>query len=79
MKKIPIKAAKEIGQNYNQDQVIIISHNKENGTTCVTTWGKSLRDCEDAAIAGNAYKKSLGFPEEKCKDVPTRIKNKIKK
>lgn len=74
--KVPIKAAKEIGKTYNQNQVVIISSNHDGSVVCVTTWGKSLNDSEQAAIAGNAYKKALGFPDEKCHDVPRRVKNK---
>lgn len=74
MKRIPIKSAKDFGKTYDQDQVIIISYNNKNNLISVVTWGKSLVDCEQAAIAGNSFKKSLGFPPEKCQDVPARIK-----
>jgi len=74
MKRIPIKSAKEFGIKHDQDQVIIISYNNKTNMMSVVTWGKSVDDCLQASIAGNAYKKMLGFPPEKCKDVPVRVK-----
>lgn len=78
MKKLPITAAKQIGKKYKKNQVIIIAYDDTTETTTVTTWGKTVKDSEQAAIAGNAYKKALGFPAEKCNDVPARVKAKAK-
>jgi upstream activation factor subunit UAF30 len=73
-KRIPIIAAKELGTKHKKNQVIIITYDENTETTTVTTWGKTVKDSEAAATAGNAYKKALGFPAEKCKDVPSRVK-----
>lgn len=78
MKKIPIKAAKEVSQKYNQDQVILVTFDKTDGLTHVVTYGKTLKDCEEAAIGGNLIKKLIGFPENLCKTKPRRIINKDK-
>ena len=48
-KRIPIKVAKEIAQNYNYDQVIIIARNIENDTDWVTTYGKTKELCKQTA------------------------------
>jgi len=74
MKKIPISAAKGIGDLYNQDQVIIISYCSSTESTNVTTWGKHASDKTLAASAGNYYKKQLGFPDEMCNDKPQDYK-----
>lgn len=76
MKRIPIKAAKDVGLTYGQDQVILITYSNKDNMTSVVTWGLSVKDCEEAAIDGNAYKKALGFPEEMCNSVPSRVKKK---
>ena len=73
-KKVPITAAKELGTKHRKNQVIIITYDESTETTTVTTWGKSVKDSEAAAIAGNAYKKALGFPAKKCNDIPARVK-----
>lgn len=75
-KNIPIAAAKRIAKDYDKDQVIIVTWDKEHGMMHVTTYGKSLIACEQAAIGGNLIKKTLGFPEEDCNVVPARIRRK---
>ena len=75
-KRIPIKDAKEIGNNHGYSQVIVVAWDEETGTTSVCTWGKSLKDCEQAAEGGNFVKKALGWPNEMSKDKPARVKRK---
>ena len=72
-KKIPIKAAKEIAQTFDKDQVIIVTWDAEHGRTHVTTYGKTLTDCESAAMGGNRVKLALGWPEDMCKAMPARL------
>ena len=73
-KRIPIKAAKELGKSLGYNQVIIVAWDGETSTTSVCTWGKSLNDCDEAAKGGNFIKKALGWPEDKCNDKPARLK-----
>jgi len=75
-KRIPIKDAKEIGNKHGYSQVIVVAWDGETGTTSVCTWGKSLKDCEQAAQGGNFVKKALGWPDDKCNDKPARQKRK---
>lgn len=76
-KRLPIKIARDIGKKSDLKQVIIIAWD---GTlTHVVTWGKTLDDCIGAAAAGNAYKVALGFPPEKCKDMPARAKKEVER
>ena len=44
---VPISAAMSIGKEFDKSQVIIVTFDA-NGTTTVTTWGRSLKDCEQA-------------------------------
>jgi len=74
MKKLPIKAAKEVSKKYNQDQVILVTFDRTDGLTHVVTYGKTLKDCEEAAIGGNLIKKFIGFPENLCNSKPRRSK-----
>lgn len=76
-KRISIKAAKEIAE-LGYDEVIIVGCNYETGTQHVTTYGKSLAACENAARGGNAVKRLLKWPEEMCNAKPTRQKRKEK-
>lgn len=74
-KRMPISVLKEIGKKYDKTQMVLITYD-ETGTKTVTTWGKTLSDCQDAAIAGNLYKRMLGFPEHLCNTLPNRAKKK---
>lgn len=73
-KKIPITTAKDIANNLHYDEVIIVGCHYETGIQHVTTYGKSVASCENAAKGGNAIKKLLGWPEDKCNAVPKRAK-----
>lgn len=76
-KSITIKAARDIAKQFDKDQVIILTWDKAYNTTHVTTYGKSIVDCEQAATGGNLIKRQiLKWPEEKCKDMPARIRRK---
>lgn len=78
-KNIPIIAAKNIANQYDKDQVIIVTWDQKFGKMHVTTYGKTLGDCDNAARGGNLIKRALGFSEELCNAVPARVKRKSKK
>jgi hypothetical protein len=69
-KPITISTAKEISA-LGYDEVIIVGANYETGTQHVTTYGKTKAACENAAIGGNAIKRLLKWPEDKCNDMPS--------
>jgi len=73
MKRLPIKAAKEVAEKYNQAQVILVCWDKESGLTHVVSFGKSLQDCEQAAKGANIVKRALGFSERLCETKPARV------
>lgn len=72
MLRIPIKECKDISVKYGQAQVILVTWDAKAGRVHVVTYGKSLKDCEQAAIGGNKVKKALGWPEDMCNAVPAR-------
>jgi hypothetical protein len=76
--RIPIKSAKDIAINYGYSQVIIVAWDGETGVQHVTTYGKTIQDCEQAAKGGNFVKKALGWSDELCHDVPSRAKKEVK-
>ena len=57
MSRIPIKAAKKISTDYNWPEVVIFAYDPETGSQHVTSYGKTLEQCKDAARAGNYLKK----------------------
>ena len=77
-KKMPISAAKELAKKYDKDQIIILAWDKTTGDHWVTTYGKSIEDCAQAAEGGNRIKEFLGFPKEAYQSKPARIKRKEK-
>ncbi len=77
-KRIPISDAKAIGELRGYSQVIVVGWDDQTGMTAVCTWGKTMKQCEQAANGGNFVKKALGFPDEMCQDKPARQKRKEK-
>ena len=77
-KRIPISWAKKIANELGYTQVVIHAYDGETGTQHVTTYGKSLEDCDNAAKGGNAIKKLLNWDEELCDAKPSRVINKEK-
>jgi hypothetical protein len=73
-KRIPISAAKRISVDYNFPEVIIFAYDPVSGDQHVTTYGRTLEQCKDAAKAGNYLKKALGWPEKLCNTQPARAK-----
>ena len=73
-KSVPISAAKQIAKDFEKDQVIIVCWDKEHGKTHVTTYGKTIDDCSQAAKGGNLVKKALGWPDELCHTKPARAR-----
>jgi hypothetical protein len=73
-KRIPITQAKEIANKFGYSQVIIHAYDGETGMQCITTFGKSLADCKNAAEGGNAIKRLLKWDEELCNTKPNRVK-----
>lgn len=76
MKRIPIKALKEFANKYGLDQVIVIARENATDTDHVATWGRTIKDCELAAISGNRQKRHMGWPESLCHATPARLKKK---
>jgi hypothetical protein len=74
MKRFPIRAAKEVAQKYNQDEVILVTRDRKNNLIHVVSYGKTLVDCADAANSANNLRKHLGFPESACHEVPRRLR-----
>src|ERR1017187_5291804 len=70
MKRIPIKAAKEIAEKYGYDQVVIIARkvgeDPEPHGEHVTTYGRTKEHCAVAAQIGNFLTtKVMGWIETK--------------
>jgi hypothetical protein len=72
--RVPIKAAEKISTDYGFPEVVIFAYDPVSGSQHVTTYGKTLEQCKDAAKAGNFLKKALGWPDEKCHAEPARAK-----
>lgn len=70
MKRLPVKAAKDVSEAYSLRQVILLAWDGE--LTHVVTYGKSADDCAQAAAGGNILKQKWGWPE--CNDQPSRVK-----
>lgn len=72
-KRIPINWAKKIAEDLGYTQVIIHAYDGETGIQHVTTFGKSMQDCKNAAEGGNVLKRMLKWPEELCTTKPNRV------
>ena len=58
MRRIPIKAARDIADQYDYDQVIIYGRNLKDGEH-MTTYGRSRAYCNAAAKIGDALKRII--------------------
>jgi len=79
MKRLPIKAAKDVADKYNQSQVIMVTWDKESNLIHTVSYGKTVKDCEEAAKGANMVRRALGFPEELCNAKPARQVRREKK
>ncbi len=69
-KTIPIAAAKRLAEEFDLRQVIIAAWDGK--LTHITTYGKSLVDCDQAADGGNLIKRALGWPKH-LEAEPSRV------
>ena len=69
--RIPIKAAKEICNKYGYTHVIIFAYKPE--LQHITTFGKSIENCAEAADFGNRLKNLLKWPES-LRVQPSRVR-----
>ncbi len=65
MKRIPIRAGKEIAEKYGYDQVVIMARKVgDGGGEHVTTYGVDVANCSVAARIGDFFKhKLMGWPD----------------
>lgn len=76
MKKnnITIKSAKEISAKSGYPIIIIFGYDPDSGRQHVTTYGRTIGQCKNAAASGNYLKRYLGWPENLCNAAPARVK-----
>lgn len=70
--RIPISSAKRIADQHACRQVIIVAWDGER--THVVTYGKTLEECDQAALGGDRVKTALGWPDALLGAVPSRVK-----
>jgi hypothetical protein len=75
MKRIPIKAAKDLANKYGQTHLILWSWDGD--CQHITTYGKSLVQCDQAANLGNDIKTVLDWPKYTHR-TPSRVKKLLK-
>jgi hypothetical protein len=69
-KRIPIKAAENVGKEHGCRQVILLAF--DGVLTHVVTWGATVEDCAQAAQGGNILKDKWGWPAD-TKTQPSRV------
>ena len=69
-KRIPIKAAREFAASQGLSQIIVLGWDGK--LTHVVTYGKTLEDCDQAALVGNRIKEFLGWPKDLSAE-PSRV------
>jgi len=70
IRRLPIKAIKDLAKQYDLEQVILFGWDGE-CSHCVT-YGRTVVDCDQAAQGGNKIKKMLGWPD-RTMAVPSRV------
>jgi hypothetical protein len=59
-KDVPVAIAKQVGEMFGKDMVVILCYDKKTCYTHTTTWGREAEDKEIAAKAGEITAKALG-------------------
>ncbi len=70
MSDIPIKAAKDVANEYGLDMVVLVAYSKRTNLRHVVSYGRTKKDCTDAAQSAKWAKAALGFEgvePEPCK------------
>jgi hypothetical protein len=69
---IPVEAARAIALEFGWDQIVVIAR-RVGGCEHVTTYGVDEANSKVAAIAGNALKRIMGWPDVECQAQPHHI------
>lgn len=69
-KEVPVSAAKQIAEEFDKAQVIIVTWDSEHEMQHVTTYGRNRLASAQAAQGGNFVKEALGWPDRLCHDAP---------
>lgn len=64
---IKIEAAKKFLEEQGLDMVVILAYSKDDNMQHVVSYGKTKKDCENAAKSASWAKVALGFPNVKQK------------
>lgn len=67
---ITIADAKQVSEKSGYPEIVIFGYDPETGEQHITTFGKTKKQCLDAAQAGNSLKKFLGWPKADCDAKP---------
>ena len=70
--KIPIKVLKELAQKYGYSHVVMFAAGSKN-MQYIATYGRRIKDCDQAAQFGDLMKDVLGWPE-KLHAAPSRVR-----
>lgn len=73
MKRLPIKAAKDVARTYDQAQVLLVTWDEKSKLMHSVSYGKTAKDCEQAVMGINLIRKTLGFPNDVCRLLPNRV------
>lgn len=82
-KKLPVKLAKDVLDEYELSQVIVLCKDKS-GTDHFITYGEDKKSCKAAAISADRLKRAFGWPEGSLSKyvtdsaIPSCIKPKFK-
>lgn len=58
--RIPIAAGKRFCEEHGLTQVVVIGKSRT-GSQCCMTYGVTMKDCENAAIAGKFWSRVIGL------------------
>lgn len=78
-KEVPFSVAKQIADDFDKTQVIIVTWDSENEIQTVTTYGRNRLASAQAAQGGNFVKEALGWPDQLCHDAPEWWQTNIEK
>ena len=73
MRRLPIKAARDLSDQYGLSHVILYARD-HSGKYHVVTFGRSTEQAGEAADYGNQMKAYFGWPKNLCEAQPSRVR-----
>ena len=71
--RLPIKALRELAKKFGYSHVVVFAYDRNKNMSHIATYGRTIKECDQAAQFGDMLKDALHWPES-LHTVPNRVK-----